>query len=266
MLMYRRCEPIIMREGVVQMRQLRKLVCGMGLVLALAPFGTFASEESDHSQAELTNALAQLQLARQEAIEFGDEAALSAANERQIAFLESEALRQAQLDNAANATAFGQIATTLAAAMRAEGTASAQNELAILQIKANTLLGTASANLANAQAMGRQDEITNAQAQSMAAQQLAEYLTGTLAQQNMTSARVSAEDEAAWMQASLEAEAQNEMAMGAEDVFAADSVLDAADVAAESSLIAGQAEGVPLVAHAEASLDNAEAMVEEAAP
>src|SRR6266567_19803 len=112
------------------MRRLQGMVCCFGLVLALAPIGAFADTEEDHSQAELANAEAQLQLAEQQASDFITQASLSAANERAIAFAKSEALRQAELNNAADARAMEQIATALAAGIRSNGDANARNELA----------------------------------------------------------------------------------------------------------------------------------------
>lgn len=245
------------------MRQFRVLLCGIGLVLALAPLGAFADEAGDHDQAELTNAEAQLQLAQQEASGLADQAALSAANEREIAFAQSESLRQAQLHNAANARTLEQIASTLASVARGEGDANARNDLAILQIKANALVVRADGNVANALAIGRADEIANAQAQSVALHELADYLTGPLARQYMQNDEAIAAEAAADLQASADTEANNEQAMGDDDVFAADTILDAADVAADSSLLGGEAEGQALIDHARASLANAEAMAAE---
>jgi hypothetical protein len=246
------------------MRQIRVLVCGIGLVLALAPIGAFADEASDHSQDELVNAQAQVQVAQQEATAFADQAAMSAANEREIAFARSEALRQAQLNNATNAKTLEHIATTLAEVTRGNGDANARNELAILQIKANALVVKADGNVANAMAIGRADEIANAQAQSAALHELADYMTGTLAQQNMNNDEVMANDAADALVASADTEANNETAMGDDDVFAADTVLDAGDVAADSSTIEGDAQGDAVIAHAEDSLKNAEAMAADA--
>jgi hypothetical protein len=245
------------------MRRLQGMVCCFGLVLALAPIAAFADTEEDHSQAELANAEAQLQLAEQQASDFITQASLSAANERAIAFAKSEALRQAELNNAADARAMEQIATALAAGIRSNGDANARNELAILQIKANTLIARADVNVTNALAIGRADEIANAQAQSAALHQLADYLTGTVAQQNMANAEVMADNAAGALVTSAMTEAQNDMAMGDDDLLAADTVLNAADVAVESSMLTGDARGEALLLHAEASLANAQAMALE---
>jgi hypothetical protein len=248
------------------MRQFRVLVCGIGLVLALAPLGAFADEDSDHDQAEVVNAEAQLQVAQQQADAFVDQAALAAQNEREIAFATSESLRERQLHNAANARTLEQIASTLAAVARGEGDANARNDLAILQIKANALVVRADGNVANALAIGRADEIANARAQSAALHELADYMTGTLAQQYMQNDRVIADDEAAALQASAATEADNEQAMGDDDVFAADTILDAGDLAADSATIGGESDGLPGLQHAEASLANAEAMAADDTP
>jgi hypothetical protein len=254
----------IIGKGVTWMGSLRSVVCCMSLLLAVAPVAAFADEAPSHSQAELANAQAQLQLAQQQANMFADQAAQSAANERMIALLKSEALRQTQLDNTANGRALDQLAAALADAIRGQGDANARNELAILQIKAGALLAKADANVANAFAIGRADEIANAQAQSAALHQLADYLTGTLAQQNMSNAQVIAGDAAASVETAAVAESQNDEAMGANDLLAADTILNASEVAVESSTEHGQAQADALLAHAEASLANAEAMAAEA--
>ena len=248
------------------MRHLRTLTCCFGLVLALAPVGAFADTSKVHREAELANAQAQLALAQLQAVDLASLASQSAANEREIAFLKSEAMRQAQLDNTANANALEQIAEALAATIRAQGDANARNELAILQIKAATLIGKADATLANAMAQGRPSEIANAQAQAAALHQLADFLTGTQAQENMANAEVIADNDATAMQDDAMAEAQNDIALGADELFAADTILSASEVAVSSSMIAGQVEGAALVDHAEASLLNAEEMLEEATP
>jgi hypothetical protein len=248
---------------VVGKRALQGIVCCFGLALALAPVGALADTASDHSQAELANAEAQLQDAQQQADDFATQASLSAANEREIAFMRSEALRQAELNNGADARAIEQIASALAAGIRSAGDANARNELAILQIKADALVAKADDKVANALAIGRADEIANAQAQSAALHQMADYLLGTVAQQNMNNAEVMADDAAAALETSATAEAQNDTAMGDDDLLAADTVLNSADVAAESSILTGEAQGEALLTHAEASLANAEAMAAE---
>jgi hypothetical protein len=243
---------------------LRSLVCCLGLVVALVPMAALADSSKDHRQAELANATAQLQLAQQDAVDLGDQAAESAANEREIALLKSEAMRQAQLDNAANASALEQMASSLAAAVRAQGQASAANELAILQMKAGALILKADANVANAMAIGRADEIANAQAQSAILHQLADYLTGVLAQTNMSSAEINADEEASSLVTAEDAEAANDIALGADDLLAADTEISDAQVAAESSELTGAARADGVLEHAEASLANAEEMLAEA--
>jgi hypothetical protein len=246
------------------MRLLRVLVCCLGLMLALVPLSAaFAAPTKGHSKEEVANAEAQLQLAQQQATEFADQAALDANNARAIAFLKSEDFRQVQLSNAANATALQQIASGLITAIHSEGDANARNELAILQIKASALIDKADARLTNAFAIGRADEIANAQAQSDALHQLADYMTGTLAQQNMNNAELIADDQAAAIEASQMAEAQNTEAMGANELFAADTALEAATLEVESAAIQGEARGAAVLAHAEEELANAEAILSE---
>jgi hypothetical protein len=248
------------------MGHLRRVLCCFGLVLALAPAGAFAETARDHHRAELLNAQAQLGLAEQQAVDIANLSALSAANEREIAFLKSEALREAQLSNSANAIALEQIANALAQAIRDQGTVNAQNEMAILQIKAGTLIAKADATMANALAMGKPQEIANAQAQSAALHQLADFLTGVQAQQNMANDLEIADNAATAVQDDAMVEAQNDEALGANELFAADTILDAAQVAVSSATIEGNVASEVLLAHAEASLANAEAMLAEDTP
>ena len=237
----------------------------LGLALALTPVAAFADAASaDHTQAELLNAQAQLQLAQQQAMAIQDQANLSAMNEREIALLKSEALRQRELDNANNATALEQIASSLASAIRAQGQANAQNELAIAQLKAAALTAKADATLANALAQNRPDEIANAQAQSVFLHQLADFLTGVQAQQNMANAVAIADQDPTALETAMAAEAQNDQAMGDDDLLAADTLLNEADLSAESSIVSGSVRAQDVLGHAEAELANAEAMAAEA--
>jgi hypothetical protein len=249
------------------MRPFRILVCCFGLMLAVAPLQAFAAEMTEeNAQEQVVNAEAQMQLAQQQAAVFADQAAHEAANARAIAFLKSEAFRQAQLSNTANASAMQQIGTALADAIRSQGDLKARNALAILQVKATTSINKADYNLANAQAIGRADEIANAQAQSDIVHQLADYMTGTLAQENMSNAELIAGNAASSMQTSLTVQAQNAEAIGANELFAADTALQAADIEVQSVEIGADAKAAALLAHAEASLANAEAMLAEATP
>jgi hypothetical protein len=248
----------------LNMRPLLTVVWCFGLVLALAPGAAFASAAKDHKQSEVVNAEAQLVLAQQQATDFANAAAQEGVNAREIAFLRSESMRQLQLNNAANAQALDQIATSLAAAIRSQGDMNARNEMAILQIKADALIVKADAKLANALAIGRTDEITNAQAQSDVLHQLADFLTGTVAQQNMNNDQLIADAAATSMENAVAAEVQNDEALGANELFAADTVLEAANLSVESAVIQGEARGEALVAHAEANLANAEEMEAEA--
>src|ERR671933_763453 len=121
------------REGQTLMAAIRALLCCAALVLATTP-ATFAADTSPtHAADELANGLAQFDVAQQEALDLEQEAQLSAANERMIMILKSEALRQRQLDLAANAIGMEDVAAALANAARAEGELSAKNDLAIAQ-------------------------------------------------------------------------------------------------------------------------------------
>jgi hypothetical protein len=52
--------------------------------------------------------------------------------------------------------------------------------------------------------------------------------------------------------------------MGDDDLLAADTLLNEADLSAESSIVSGSVRAEDVVAHAEAELANAEAMAAEA--
>src|SRR5262249_32991304 len=125
-----------------RMSPLRALVCSLGLGIALSPVAAFA-ETSDHAPGEGAHGVAQLQQAQQTVTDMQDQASLSAANDRMIGVLQSEALRERQLNMTANANAMEQIASALANAARAQGDVNARNELGIAQIKAAALVSTA---------------------------------------------------------------------------------------------------------------------------
>ena len=246
---------------------LRLIVCCASLVVALAPLAAFADNSTSHEQDELANGEAQLVDAEQQVSDMQAQAQQSAANERMISVIKSEALRQNQLENVANGNALESIASALADATRAQGDVNAQNELQIAQMKAATLVATADANVANAQMLaqnkGRWDELANAQAQSALLHQIADFLTNTQAQINMDSARETADAQADAIAMPAEAQQANSDAMGANDLLDADTDLAAGDLAATSvALTADTAEGTVL-AHAEESLANDEAMLQE---
>ena len=240
--------------------RLRSVICTCGLVLALLPFSAFADES--HAQDEMANAEALLVLAQQQANALSAQAAFEATNVRQIAFAKSAALRQKQVDDTANAAALQQEANQLATQLREQGDFNARNALAILQIKASGLVALADAKVANAIAIGHPDEIANAQAQSVQLHQLADFLTGTLAQQDESNAEVIADDGAMALEGNAVAEVQNADAMGADDLFAADTVLEASNVGVSSATIAGEARGAAVIANAEAQVANAEARLD----
>jgi hypothetical protein len=242
------------------MTPLRVLVLCVGLVIALAPMTAAADDTADHLAAELANANAQYQLALQQANDINAQTELNMSNDRMIALLQSEALRQHQLDGTANGNAIEQITRTLASAARANGEVDARNELGIAQIRAGALIIKADATLANALAQGRQDEILNAQAQSSFLHRLADTITSVIAEQNMSSARLTADARADALHTPGIAAAANGTAMGANDLLAADVTLAAGQVAAMSESIAGSTKASAIISHAAASLKNAQAM------
>jgi hypothetical protein len=244
------------------MNMIRVLVCSVGLVIALAPtMSAFAQgNDADHQQAELQNAAAQYQLALDQANQIQAQAQLSAENERTIAFLQSEEMRQHQLDLSANGNAIEQIGAALANAARAQGDLSAQNELQIQQIRASVLVAKADATLANALAQNRQTEIDNARAQSSFLHQLADFITSTLAETNMSNAKQIGQARADMIHTPTLAGAANGTAMAAAEVFAADQVLQAATISASSSTLSGSTKAAAIVSHAADSLKNAQAM------
>jgi len=243
------------------MTPIRVLVSTVGLVVALAPMAAFAAENtSEHMAAELSNAVAQQQLAGEQAQAIQADTQLKMDNDRMIALLQSEGLRQHQLNNTANGFAIEQITRTLANAARQNGDLNARNELGIAQIRAGALVIKADDTMANALAQGRQDEIANARAQSAFLHQLADTITSVMAEQNMSSAKLNAEMRADELHTPGIAEATNSTAMGANDLLAADVVLAAGQVNAISSNISGSTKAAAIVSHAAASLRNAQAM------
>jgi predicted ribonuclease toxin of YeeF-YezG toxin-antitoxin module len=253
------------RAGSLKMTLIRALVCSAAFALALTPFATLAADTStDHMQAELANGQAQWDLAQQQAFELEQQANQSAANERMIALLRSQSFRERQLSNVSNATAMEQIASALANAARDSGDLNARNELGIAQIKAAGLVAIADANLANgaqlAVTKGRFDELSNAQAQSNFLHQLANFITSTLAEQNMSNAKLIAQEQADAIHTPAIAEEENGLAMGADDVLAADLELAAGTLRVSSAAISGSGKAAVVLAHAAASLRNAQAM------
>jgi len=243
------------------MTPIRVLVCTVGLVIALAPMAATAQDLSaEHLAAELANANAQMQDALAQADSIEAQTQLNMANERMIAVLDSEALRQHQLNNSANGMAIEQITRALANAARMQGDFNAQNELGIAQIKAQALVIKADATLANALAQGRQDEIANANAQSKLFRSLADTITSVIAETNMSSAKQRGEAMADAIHTPGIAEAVNSNAMGANDLLAADQVFAAGTLASTSSAATGAAKKAELLNHAAASVQNAKVM------
>ena len=247
------------------MTLIRALICSAALTVALTPFAASAADMTpDHLQAELANGQAQWTLAQQQATDIEQQAALSAANERMIAQLRSQAFRERQLSNVSNALAMEQIASALANVARGSGDLNARNELGIAQIKAAGLITIADANLANGQQLaitkGRFDELANAKAQSDFLHQLANFISGTLAEQNMSNAKLIAQEQADAIHTPALAQEQNGLAMGANDLLAADAALSAAVVPMSSATVSGATKASAVLAHAAASLANAQAM------
>src|SRR5260370_32510388 len=130
--------------GCQAMAFMRAFVFRAALAVALTPLVAFADDAADqHAQDELANAQAQWDLATQQVSDLEQQANQSAANERMIALLHSQALRQQQLNNTSNAAAMDQIAVALGDAARASGDLNARNELAIAQLKSAALIVTA---------------------------------------------------------------------------------------------------------------------------
>jgi len=243
------------------MTLIRALVCSVGLVIALAPtMAALADSSTDHLQAELANAAAQYQLALQQASDIQRDGVLSQENERMIAFLQSEAMRQKQLEVTSNGNAIEQISAILANAARSKGDLNATNELIILQNKAAIMVAHADASVANALAQGRPDEIANANAQSTFLHRLADTITSVLAETNMSNAKIIAQDQANMIHGPGILEAQNGRALGANALFASDQLLAAGTLAATSAGLTSNVKSAKILDHAAASLRNAQAM------
>jgi len=230
--------------------------------MALTPFAAFAQDNTDgHQQAELANGFAQFDQAQQQVGEIQDAANRSAQNERMIAVLKSEAMRERQLNMVANANAIEDIAAGLATSERNQGGVNARNSLAIAQGQAAVLLANVDANLANgmmlAQTKGRYDEWLNAQAQSDILHRAADYISGQLAEQNMANDKAIGEMRADIAHTPGLAEVANSAAMGANELLAADLTLRAGAVAATSVNVHATSIANKVLSHATLSLANA---------
>jgi uncharacterized surface anchored protein len=251
------------------MTLIRAFVCSAALAVALTPFAALAADTTpEHAQAELANGQAQWDLAQQQAADMQQQANLSAANERMIALLRSESMRERQLSLVSNATAMEQIASALANAARSNGDLNARNELGIAQIKAAGLVAIADANLANGQQLavtkGRYDELLNAQAQSNFMHQIANFISGQQAEQNMSNAKQIGQEQADAIHTPAIAQEQNGLAMGANELLASDVALAAGELGAHSVQISESAKASAVLGHASASLANAMAMASAA--
>jgi hypothetical protein len=249
------------------MALIRALVCSAALAVALSPLAALAASDtsSEHAQAELANGQAQWDLAQQQVSQLEQQANQAASNERMIALLRSQSFRERQLSNVSNATAMEQIASALANAARVGGELNARNELGIAQAKAAGLVSIADANLANAQMLsvtkGRFDELSNAQAQWNFTHQLANFISGQQVEINMSNAKIIGQEQADAIHTPAIAQEQNGLAMGANDLLAADVALQAGALNATSVTIAQSAKASAVLGHASASLRNAMAQV-----
>jgi hypothetical protein len=248
--------------------QLRIAACCASLVIALLPLAAFAKTTPQHAQDELVNGQAQLADALQTVSDLQAQAQLDAANSRMIGVLQSEAMRQKRLNNTANGAALEDIANALAQSMHDEGQLSAQNDLEIAQNRAAALIAVADANVANAQMLaqtkGRQDELANALAQSTLAHSLADFITGQQAQINMANDMLIAQQQADAIAAPANANATNDMALGADELLASDLVLQAGELDATSVALSDDIDAAEIIDHAKASLANDQAMEAEA--
>jgi hypothetical protein len=245
------------------MALIRAFVFSAAVAVALAPIATFAQQTTDHQQAELANGFAQWDQAQDQISQFQSEANASAQNERMIAVLKSEAMREKQLNEVANGNALESLAASLANAARSDGDLNARNSLMIAQGQATAILANVDANLANAQMLaqtrGRWDELANAQAQSDLLHRVANFIQGQLAEQNIANDKAIGEARADALHTPGIAAQTNGMALGAQELLGSDVALQAGALAAlsTSTHIAGKA--TPVLGHAAASLANAKA-------
>src|SRR5919201_6312728 len=198
------------------MRHVQALAFVTALGVALTPFAALAQDNTpEHQQAELANGFAQWDQAQQQVQDLQAEASRAAQNERMIAVIKSESMRELRLNNIANGNALEQIAASLAAAARSDGEVNARNSLAIAQNKAAALLVNVEANLANArmlaQTKGRVDELANAQAQADILHRIADFISGQLAETNMANDRAIGQNQADALHTPGIAAAQNGM-------------------------------------------------------
>jgi len=246
------------------MARIRAIVFVATLAMALTPFAALAQDNTEaHQQAEVANGYAQFDQAKDMVGQIQEEANRSAQNERMIAVLKSEAMRERQLNMVANANAIEEIAAGLATSFRNQGDANARNSLGIAQGQAAVLLANVDANLANARMLaetrGRYDEWLNAQAQSDALHRVANYISGQLAEQNIANDKAIGEMRADQAHTPGLAEVANSNAMGANELLAADLELRAGALAALSISIGANGEAADIVNRAAASLENAKA-------
>jgi hypothetical protein len=244
------------------MSLIRALVFSASVAVALAPLSALAADTTpSHTAAELANGQAQWDLAQQQLSQFQIEANKAAQNERMIALVRSEAMRQRQLNLTANANSMEEIAASLANAARLGGEMNAMNSLAIAQTRAASLVAKVDANLANAQQLaitkGRIDELANAQAQADLLHTLANFISGQQAELNMANDKLIGQNQADAIHTPAIAQAQNQIAIGAAELFGADLEMSAGALAAISATNSIQLKSSTLAGHAKSSLANA---------
>ena len=249
-------------KDFVDMSLIRAFVFSAALAVALAPLAALAADTSPtHTADELANAQAQWDLAQQQVSQFQIEANKAAQNERMIALVRSEAMRQRQLNLTANANAMEEIAANLANAARLGGETNAMNSLGIAQARAAVLTAKLDANLANAQQLaitkGRVDELANAQAQADLVHQVANFIAGQQAEQNMANDKLIGQMQADAIHTPAIAQAQNQIAIGAAELLAGDVAISAGALAAISATNSIQLKSSTLAGHAKSSLANA---------
>jgi hypothetical protein len=240
------------------------MVCSAALAIALCPVGALAAETpARHAQSELANAQAQFDLALAGKQNMDARAQQEATNAEMVALLRSEAMRQRQLNMVSNADALERLGAALANAARAQGDSDAQNALAVARVEAAELVAGLDLKLANAQMLfqmrGRADELANARAQADLLHRVADYIAGQQAEMQMSNAREIGQAEADEIHTPTIVEQHNATAMGANELLAADTAVQAGQLDATSIRLTFAAKAKGLLDRAASNLRNAEA-------
>jgi hypothetical protein len=244
---------------------IRALALSLAAAAALVPMTALAVDQSEeHLRAEVANAYAQKEIAVETSNELLELGQLNMENERMIALLDSEAARQRQLGLVSNGNAIEEISKALANTFRLQGDLNARNELIIAQGRASILIAKADADMANALAQGRQTEIDNAKAQGLLFRETASFISGALADTNMSSSKIRGEIQADMVHTPGLAEAANGQAMGAEELLVADLELQAGELAAISSDIHFDQLAAEELDHSNSSIRSVEQQLENA--